>query len=110
MRSYRTNSHSKYDLKVHLIWIPKYRKRILTGQVAERVRDILRQVSMEHEVHIISGKVASDHVHMFVSYRPQLALSKLVQYLKGGSSRVMLQEFPRFSSGVVICGREAIWQ
>ena len=50
---------------------------------------------MEHEVHIISGKVASDHVHMFVSYRPQLALSKLVQYLKGGSSRVMLQEFPR---------------
>ncbi len=95
MRSYRTNSHSKYDLKVHLIWIPKYRKRILTGQVAERVRDILRQVSMEHEVHIISGKVASDHVHMFVSYRPQLALSKLVQYLKGGSSRVMLQEFPR---------------
>ena len=95
MRSYRTNSHSKYDLKVHLIWIPKYRKRILTGQVAERVRDILRQISMEHEVHIISGKVASDHVHMFVSYRPQLALSKLVQYLKGGSSRVMLQEFPR---------------
>ena len=95
MRSYRTNSHSKYDLKVHLIWIPKYRKRILTGQVAERVRDILRQVSMEHEVHIISGKVASAPVHMFVSYRPQLALSKLVQYLKGGSSRVMLQEFPR---------------
>ena len=95
MRSYRTNSHSKYDLKVHLIWIPKYCKRILTGQVAERVRDILRQISMEHEVHIISGKVASDHVHMFVSYRPQLALSKLVQYLKGGSSRVMLQEFPR---------------
>ena len=95
MRSYRTNSHSKYDLKVHRIWIPKYRKRILTGQVAERVRDILRQVSMEHEVHIISAKVASDHVHMFVSYRPQLALSKLVQYLKGGSSRVMLQEFPR---------------
>jgi putative transposase len=49
---------------------------------------------MEHEVHIISGKVAADHVHMFVSYRPQLALSKLVQYLKGTSSRVLLQEFP----------------
>ena len=95
MRRYRTNSHSKYDLKVHLIWVPKYRKRILTGAVAERVRDVLRQISMEHEVHIISGKVSSDHVHMFLSYRPQLALSKLVQYLKGGSSRIMLQEFPR---------------
>ena len=48
---------------------------------------------MENEVHIISGKVSSDHVHMFVSYRPQLALSKLVQYLKGGSSRILLQEY-----------------
>lgn len=44
MRSYRTNSHSKHDLKVHLVWIPKYRKRILTGKVAERVRDVLRQI------------------------------------------------------------------
>lgn len=92
MRSYRKNAHSN-DLKVHLIWIPKYRKRVLTGQVSERVRDILRQICMEHEVHIVSGKVAPDHVHMFVSYRPQMALSKLVQYLKGGSSRIMLQEF-----------------
>ena len=93
MRSYRHNSHSKYDLKVHLIWIPKYRKRVLVGKVAERVRDLLRQMAMEHEVHIISGKVAADHVHMFVSYRVQLAISKLVQQLKGTSSRVLLQEF-----------------
>lgn len=93
MRSYRKNSHSKHDLKVHLIWIPKYRKRVLVGKVAERVRDVLRQVSMEHEIHIISGKVASDHVHMFISYRPQQAISKLVQYFKGTSSRILLQEF-----------------
>jgi len=93
MRNYRLNSHSKYDLKVHLIWIPKYRKRVLTGQVAERTRDILRQICMEHEVHIVSGKVAADHVHMFVSYRPQMAVSKMVQYLKGTSSRILLQEF-----------------
>jgi putative transposase len=76
-----------------LIWIPKYRKRVLTGKVAERARDLLRQICMEHETYIISGKVASDHVHMFVSYRQQMPLSKLVQYLKGGSSRVLLEEF-----------------
>jgi putative transposase len=93
MRSYRLNSHSKYDLKVHLIWIPKYRKRVLTSQVAERARDILRQICMEHEIHIVSGKVAADHVHMFVSYRPQMAVAKMVQYLKGTSSRILLQEF-----------------
>lgn len=93
MRSYRKNSHSKYDLKAHLIWIPKYRKRVLTGKVAERTRDLLRQICMEHEIHIVSGKVPSDHVHMFVTYRPQMALSKLLQYLKGTSSRILLQEF-----------------
>ena len=93
MRSYRLNSHSKYELKVHLIWIPKYRKRVLTGQVAERARDILRQICMEHEIHIVSGKVAADHVHMFVSFRPQMAVAKMVQYLKGTSSRILLQEF-----------------
>ena len=49
---------------------------------------------MEHEVQIISGKVVSDHIHMFVSYKSQLAVSRLVQYLKGTSSRILLQEFP----------------
>ncbi|ASX28005.1 transposase [Rickettsia sp. MEAM1 (Bemisia tabaci)] len=93
MRSYRKNSHSQYDLKVHLIWIPKYRKRILIGKVLERTRDLLRQICMEHEVHIISGKISCDHVHMFISYKPQISLSKLVQYLKGISSRILLQEF-----------------
>ncbi|AFC71070.1 putative transposase [Rickettsia australis str. Cutlack] len=48
---------------------------------------------MEHAVHIISGKVACDHVHMFISYRLQITLSKLVQYLKGSSSKILLQEF-----------------
>ena len=93
IKSYRKTSHSKYDLKVHLIWIPKYRKRVLTGKVAERARDLLRQICMEHEVHIISGKVSAEHVHMFVSYNPQISISKLVQYLKGTSSRILLQEF-----------------
>ena len=93
MRKYRQNSHSKYDLKAHLVWIPKYRKRVLIGQVAERIRDLLKNICMEHEVHIISGKVVADHIHMFVSYKSQLAISRLVQYLKSTSSRLLLQEF-----------------
>lgn len=48
---------------------------------------------MEHELHIVSGKVASDHVHVFLSYRPQQSVSQIVQWLKGISSRVLLQEF-----------------
>src|SRR4030066_1838993 len=93
MRQYRLGAHTKTDLKVHLVWIPKYRKHVLAGDVPIRVRDIIRQIAMEHEIQIISGKVGIDHVHILISYRPQYDVSKLVQYLKGISSRVLLQEF-----------------
>ena len=93
MRRYKLGAHTKTDLKVHLIWIPKYRKRVLVGPVAVRARDILRQVAMEHELDIITGKVSADHVHMFIGYRPTQSISKIVQWLKGTSSRVLLQEF-----------------
>ena len=93
MRRYQIGAHTKTDLKVHLIWIPKYRKRVLTGQVAIRARDVLRQIAMEHDIDIITGKVASDHVHMFIAYRPVHDISKIVQWLKGISSRILLMEF-----------------
>lgn len=94
MRRYTVGPHTKTDLKVHLVWIPKYRKRVLTGQVAIRTRDILRQIAIEHELDIITGKVASDHVHMFIAYRPTQNISKIMQWLKGISSRILLSEFP----------------
>ena len=93
MRFYRLGAHTKFDLKVHLIWIPKYRKKTLVGPVALRVRDVIRQIAIEHELTIISGKVARDHVHVLVSYRPHQDVSTIVQWLKGISSRVLLQEF-----------------
>jgi putative transposase len=94
MRQYRLGSHAKYDLKVHLVWCPKYRKRVLTGVVATRVRDLLRQIAAENELHVLSGKIAADHVHMFVSYRAHQNVSQIVQWLKGTSSRLLFQEFP----------------
>ena len=76
------------------MWVPKYRKAVLVGEVAVRVRDLLRQIAAEHELEIVSGKVARDHVHLFLSYRPNQPVSQMVQRLKGISSRVLLQEFP----------------
>jgi len=88
-------AHTKSDLKVHVVWIPKYRKAVLTGDVALRVRELIRQIAAEHELEIISGKVARDHVHVFLSYRPTQKVSQIMQWLKGTSSRVLLQEFPK---------------
>ena len=94
MRRYRHGVHTKTDLKVHLVWIPKYRKPVLTGDIAIRVRDLIRQIAMEHELEIISGKVASDHIRVFLSYRAHQDISQIAQWLKGISSRVLLQEYP----------------
>jgi putative transposase len=93
MRIYRMGARTKTDLKFYLIWITKYRKPVLTGQGAIRTRDLIRQIAMEHEIYIISGKVAKDLVHVFLSYRPIQLVSKITQYLKGISSRVLLLEF-----------------
>ena len=103
MRRYKIGAHTKTDLNVHLVWIPKYRKRVLKWQVAIRARDILRQIAIEHELEIITGKVAVDHVHMFVAYRPTQNISKIMQWLKGISSRVLLSEFPHLRKQ--FCGR-----
>lgn len=94
MRRYQLGAHTKTDLKVHLIWLPKYRKRVLIGPVAIWSRDVQRQIAPEHEIEIITGKVSSNHVHMFVAYRPLQNVSKIMQWLKGISSRILLSEFP----------------
>ena len=58
------------------------------------MRDVILQIALEHDLAIISGKVARDHVHVLVSYRPYHSISQVVQWLKGINSRIMLQEFP----------------
>ena len=66
MRSYRKSSHAVHDLKVHLIWVTKYRYEVLTKQVGIRTREIIRQVCDQKDIHIISGVVSKDHVHPYI--------------------------------------------
>ena len=86
-----------YDCKYHIVWITKYRKRILSGVIAERVRELIRGICKEHDVEIIKGHVSIGHIHLFVSVLPHLAISKLAQYLKGKSSYKMLMEHKSLS-------------
>ena len=92
MQNYRTTSHSKYDIKVHLVWIPKYRRKVLYGETAIRIRDLIREICLANDIQIIEGKVASDHVHIFVSYPPYLSISKMMQLIKGKTSHKLLSE------------------
>lgn len=90
---YRKGAHSTYDLKYHIVWCTKYRYRVLTGQIGNRARELVREVCAANYVDIISGSLSPDHVHILVSVPPSLAVSKLVQYIKGKSSRKLMQEF-----------------
>lgn len=93
MAEYRRGSHTIYDIKYHIVWITKYRHKILRGDVALRARELIREICMVREVQIIRGSLAPDHVHVLVSVPPSLSASKLVQYIKGRSSRKLQQEF-----------------
>ena len=91
---YQSSGHAKYDIKYHVVWITKYRYKVLRGEVAERARELIRQTCEMREVQIVRGAVSADHVHMLVSAPPRLAPAKLVQYVKGRSSRRLQDEFP----------------
>jgi putative transposase len=91
---YRHSAHAVTDLKYHVIWVTKYRYKILRGDIAERARELLRQICVAREVTIIRGAVSPDHIHLLVAAPPQLSPSKLVQFMKGRSSRLLQQEFP----------------
>ena len=67
MAEYRQSGHALCDIKYHLVWITKYRYKILRGEVAERARDLIRQICHAREVVIIGGSVSPDHIHMLVS-------------------------------------------
>ncbi len=70
MKNYRKSSHTVYDLKYHIVWITKYRKPVLRGDIAERLRDLIRQICKSNDVEIIKRHVSKDHVHVFVSVPP----------------------------------------
>ena len=93
MKDYRHGSHSVYEIHLHLVWITKYRRPVLTGEVGNRVRDLIRGICASHEVNILKGHVSKDHVHLLVSIPPQVTISRLVQWLKGKTSHKLMREF-----------------
>jgi len=91
---YRKGPHTVYDVQYHFVWVTKYRYHVLTGEVAVRARELIRQTCEARNITILGGHISKDHVHLHVSSPLELAPSKIAQYLKGRSSRLIQQEFP----------------
>jgi putative transposase len=93
MADYRYGGHTVSRLTVHLVWVTKYRYKVLTGDIQKRCRELLIQVCDTEDVRILSGVVSNDHIHMHIEYRPSLSISNLVKRLKGRSSRLLQNEY-----------------
>ncbi|BDU51053.1 IS200/IS605 family transposase [Haliovirga abyssi] len=91
---YRKGSHSIYDIKYHIVWVTKYRYKILKGEMAKRLRDLIRQGCEARNITIVKGNITKDHIHLLISCPPTLSPAKIVQYLKWRSSKLLQDEFP----------------
>ena len=94
MTLYSKTSHTTYYHRYHLVWITKYRYRVLQGDLRLRVRTIIAQCAEELGIEIVNGVLSVDHVHIFVSIPPHVSVSDFVKKAKGRSSRKIQQEFP----------------
>jgi len=90
---YRSTRKSVFSVKYHVIWCPKYRRDVLRGPIQTRLKQIIAEVVAELGGMVIGVETMPDHVHLLVELPPQVAVSKLVQILKGRSSRRLGQEF-----------------
>ena len=89
----RKGSHTQYDIQYHIVWTTKYRYEVLTGNIAQRLRVLIIQGCSARGLTIIRGNITKNHVHLLLSCPPSIAPLKIVQYLKGRSSKILQEEF-----------------
>lgn len=94
MGNYWTGANTKHRLLYHLVWMPKYRKRVLLGKVVVRMDELFREAAHVNRWVIRELNIQRDHVHMLIQVEPRVSVAKVVQVLKGGTSIKIRREFP----------------
>jgi len=104
--AYWTGAHTKHKLRYHIVWIPKYRKRVLIGKLARRLHELLYQAAEVNGWCIEELSIVEDHIHMLIQVKPDKAIAYVVQILKGGTSKVLRAEFPELNE--FLMGRQLV--
>ena len=91
----RIGSHTKTCVMVHIVWITKYRYKILQGDIKKRCHELLIQICDALDIRILGGVVSEDHIHLHIEYPPILSISDIVKRLKGRTSRKLQMEYPK---------------
>jgi putative transposase len=91
---YAKNAGAVFTLKYHLVWCPKYRRKVLTGDIAKRLDQLIRGIADEFEMIVHAMEIMPDHVHLFIESEPRWCVAEIVNRFKGRSSRILRGEFP----------------
>ncbi|HAG98503.1 MAG TPA: IS200/IS605 family transposase [Ktedonobacter sp.] len=91
--AYKSNHNVSFSCTYHVVWCPKYRRKVLIEQIAKRLEQIIREVCKEHQAEVLSVEIMPDHVHLLVEVDPQFGIHRLVKLVKGRSSRYLRQEY-----------------
>jgi putative transposase len=86
MEQVQSLSHSRWECKYHIVWIPKYRKKKLFKELRKELGEVLRELARQRESEVLEGHLLPDHVHMLISIPPKYAVSQVVGYIKGKSA------------------------
>ena len=95
---YKTNAGAVFSLKYHLVWCPKYRRKVLVSPIDDRLKELIAETAEQHGMTVHSMEVMPDHVHLFVEADPSLCVAEIVNRFKGRSSRMLRQEFASLRS------------
>lgn len=95
---YKSNNNVVYSCKYHVVWCPKYRRKVLVGDIAERLKELIAVISAEIHADIIEIEVMPDHVHLLIEVDPQFGINRAVRHIKGASSHTLRTEFPSLKS------------
>ena len=93
----RRSGHTVSQMQAHIVWVTKYRYRVLKGDIQKRCRDLIVQICDAEDIRILKGVVSKDHVHMHIEYPPSKSVSEIVKRLKGRTSRKLQMEFKELS-------------
>ena len=96
--NYKSNNNIVCSCKYHIVWCPKYRRKVLVNGVDTRLKELIIQVCQEIQVDIIEMEIMPDHVHLLLEVDPQFGVHKAIKTIKGRTSRILRQEFPRLKT------------
>ena len=91
----RRSAHAVYELKYHLVWVPKYRAHIMGGEVSQFLKEVFQHIAEEYELHILRVAIMEDHVHLLIETPPSYSPSEIVQVMKSISARELFKKFPK---------------